>query len=60
VTLVVAGAPTGGDGAPGPGELAAQVDELVSAGSSRRDAVDAVAARHGLARRVVYAAATGR
>jgi len=60
VTLVVAGAPDGGDEVPGPDELAAQVADLVAAGSTRRDAVDEVAARHGLARRVVYAAATGR
>ena len=58
VTLVVAGAPDGGDETPGRDELAAQVAELVAAGSTRRDAVDEVAARHGLARRVVYAAAT--
>jgi 16S rRNA (cytidine1402-2'-O)-methyltransferase len=38
--------------------LAAAVTELVAAGGSRRDAVDAVAARFGIARRVVYAAAT--
>jgi 16S rRNA (cytidine1402-2'-O)-methyltransferase len=40
--------------------LAAAVAELVTAGGSRRDAVDAIAARYGLARRVVYAAATKR
>jgi 16S rRNA (cytidine1402-2'-O)-methyltransferase len=60
VTLVIAGAPDGSDRAPGPDDLAAEVADLVSAGSSRRDAVDEVAARHGLARRVVYAAATAR
>lgn len=59
VTLVVAGAtedvePAGAD------ELAAAVAELVKGGGSRRDAVDVVAARYGLARRVVYAAATRR
>ncbi|MGS0687481.1 16S rRNA (cytidine(1402)-2'-O)-methyltransferase [Nakamurella sp. GG22] len=59
VTLVVAGAtedvePAGAD------ELAAAVRELVDGGGTRRDAVDAVAARYGLARRVVYAAATRR
>jgi 16S rRNA (cytidine1402-2'-O)-methyltransferase len=40
--------------------LAAAVAELAAAGGSRRDAIDAVAARFGLARRVVYAAATRR
>ncbi len=59
VTLVVSGAtadvePAGAD------ELAAAVKELVDGGGTRRDAVDAVAARYGLARRVVYAAATRR
>lgn len=58
VTLVVHGA----TGAPAPPpddeQLAAAVQELVDGGSSRRDAVDAIAARHGLARRVVYRAAT--
>ena len=39
---------------------AAAVAELVTGGASRRDAVDVVAARHGLARRVVYAAAAGQ
>ncbi len=59
VTLVVAGA-SEDVAVPGDAELAAAVQELVDAGGSRRDAVDAVAARHGLARRVVYAAATRR
>lgn len=59
VTLVVAGA-SGQVRVPAADELAAAVAELVDAGSSRRDAVDAVAARHGLARRAVYAAATAR
>jgi 16S rRNA (cytidine1402-2'-O)-methyltransferase len=59
VTLVVAGA-SAAVTVPEDAELAAAVQELVSAGGSRRDAVDAVAARHGLARRVVYAAATRR
>lgn len=57
VTLVVAGARAAAP-APEPDELAAEVGALVDAGSSRRDAVDAVAARHGLPRRTVYAAAT--
>jgi hypothetical protein len=34
------------------------VRDLVEHGLSRRDAVDAVAADHGISRRVVYAAAT--
>lgn len=62
VTLVVAGL-TGdvrAGAGPDPAELSAQVQALVADGASRRDAVDEVAARHGLARRVVYAAATGR
>lgn len=57
VTLVVAGA-TEEVEAVTDDVLAAAVAELVAAGGSRRDAVDAVAARHGIARRVVYAAAT--
>ncbi len=60
VTLVVAGASEGGDDAPEAAALAVEVGELVAAGSSRRDAVDEVAARHGLPRRVVYAAAVSR
>ncbi len=59
LTLVVAGAPAGIDAPPPAGELAALVDELVTAGRTRRDAVDEVAARFGLPRRTVYAAATG-
>lgn len=39
-------------------DLAARVARLVAAGDSRRDAVDAVAVELGLARKVVYAAAT--
>lgn len=60
VTLVIAGASGNAVGAPEPEELAAAVADLVASGSSRRDAVDAVAARFGLARRVVYSAATAR
>ena len=59
VTLVVAGA-TDAVVPPTDEELAAAVAELAAAGGSRRDAVDAVAARFGLARRVVYAAASKR
>jgi 16S rRNA (cytidine1402-2'-O)-methyltransferase len=60
ITLVVAGASqVGPDGLDAdPATLAAEVADEVGRGSSRRDAVDIVAARHGLARRVVYAAAT--
>jgi 16S rRNA (cytidine1402-2'-O)-methyltransferase len=58
VTLVVAGADRAADAAPDAATLADEVAALVAEGSTRRDAVDAVAARHGLARRVVYAAAT--
>jgi 16S rRNA (cytidine1402-2'-O)-methyltransferase len=58
VTLVVAGADAAADAAPDAQALAGEVAALVADGSSRRDAVDAVAARYGLARRVVYAAAT--
>jgi len=59
VTLVVGGAlePVA---APTNEALAVAVAELIADGASRRDAVDAVAARLGLARRVVYAAATRR
>jgi 16S rRNA (cytidine1402-2'-O)-methyltransferase len=53
VTIVVAGAsPTAS--AADPDLLRTEVDGLVAGGLSRRDAVDAVAARHGLKRRVVY------
>jgi 16S rRNA (cytidine1402-2'-O)-methyltransferase len=40
--------------------LAAEVGQRMAAGATRRDAVDQVAAARGLARRVVYAAATSR
>lgn len=59
VTLVVAGA-TESVEAVTDEALAAAVAELVNAGGSRRDAVDAIAARYGIARRVVYSAATKR
>src|SRR6478736_5688185 len=59
VTLVVAGATEAVEAATDEA-LAVAVAELVAAGGSRRDAVDAVAARYGIARRVVYAAATRR
>jgi 16S rRNA (cytidine1402-2'-O)-methyltransferase len=53
ITVVVEGAAKVAD-ATSPADLAEEVDALVAAGSSRRDAVDAVAGSHGLARRVVY------
>lgn len=59
ITLVVAGATRAVEAASDT-VLAAAVSELVAAGGSRRDAVDAVAARYGLARRIVYAAAARR
>jgi 16S rRNA (cytidine1402-2'-O)-methyltransferase len=59
VTLVVAGAPVRAVEVDDR-TLARQVEELVAAGESRRDAVDAVAADAGLPRRRVYAAATSR
>jgi 16S rRNA (cytidine1402-2'-O)-methyltransferase len=59
VTLVVAGATAPAESATDE-QLVTAVGELIAAGGSRRDAVDAVAARYGVARRVVYAAATRR
>jgi len=59
VTLVVAGA-LGAVAPVSDEDLAAAVSGLVADGASRRDAVDVVAARFGLARRVVYAAAAGQ
>ncbi|HEY5880380.1 MAG TPA: 16S rRNA (cytidine(1402)-2'-O)-methyltransferase [Nakamurella sp.] len=60
ITLVVAGAAAVAETPPDEGRLAALVDELVSAGRTRRDAVDEIAARFGLPRRTVYAAAVAR
>ncbi|HEX7355916.1 MAG TPA: SAM-dependent methyltransferase, partial [Mycobacteriales bacterium] len=57
ITLVVAGAAPPAVTAD-PAELRGLVDTLVAGGSTRRDAVDAVAAETGLPRKVVYAAAT--
>lgn len=57
ITLVIAGAPATRPDVPAE-TLAAEVAELVAEGRSRRDAVDAVAAAHGLPRRKVYDAAT--
>jgi 16S rRNA (cytidine1402-2'-O)-methyltransferase len=53
ITVVVAGASASEEQAT-PADLAEQVDAMVAAGSTRRDAVDAVAGAHGLARRRVY------
>jgi 16S rRNA (cytidine1402-2'-O)-methyltransferase len=53
ITVVVAGASPRRDEAV-PADLAEEVAALVAAGSTRRDAVDAVAAAHGVARRSVY------
>ena len=53
ITVVVDGArPTQDQSTPA--DLSEEVEALVAAGRTRRDAVDAVAAEHGLARRVVY------
>lgn len=60
LTLVVAGAAAAPVAAPDHAELAALVDRLVGQGRTRRDAVDEIAARFGLPRRTVYAAATTR
>jgi 16S rRNA (cytidine1402-2'-O)-methyltransferase len=57
VTLVVAGAAPSVV-QPDDDVLAAAVAERMASGESRRTAVDAVAASHGLSRRAVYAAAT--
>ena len=56
ITIVVAGAPPGQSSAT-TDDLSAAVAALVASGLSRRDAVDAVAAKHGISRRQVYAAA---
>lgn len=55
VTLVVSGARTDAIGPPTDAVLGAEVAELVAAGSTRRDAIDAIAAKYGLPRRTVYA-----
>ena len=54
VVLVVAGAPAESVGDLGPGDLAAAVAAAVAAGTDRKAAVLAVAARTGLPRRTVY------
>jgi 16S rRNA (cytidine1402-2'-O)-methyltransferase len=57
LTIVVAGAAQQEDAVPSPEHLATQVATLVEHGQSKRDAVDAVAAEHGISRRLVYSAA---
>lgn len=55
--LVVGGTPAEGAELPSAGELAAEVESLVGAGLSRRDAVREVSARRGVGRSAVYDAA---
>jgi 16S rRNA (cytidine1402-2'-O)-methyltransferase len=55
LTLVVAGAPAHEKAPPSKEQLSAAVAAKVETGLSRRDAVDAVAAQHGMSRRQVYA-----
>lgn len=55
VTIVVAGS-TAAPQQPDDRQLADEVAELVAAGRTGRDAVDAVATRYGVARRLVYGA----
>jgi 16S rRNA (cytidine1402-2'-O)-methyltransferase len=57
VTVVIAGAPATAPEVD-PEALRREIETRVTAGASRRDAVDAVAAETGLPRRVVYEAAT--
>jgi 16S rRNA (cytidine1402-2'-O)-methyltransferase len=59
ITLVVAGAAATSAAEVDGEELRALVDRLVIDGMTRRDAVSAVADETGVARKVVYAAATG-
>lgn len=60
ITVVVAGAPDDDPTAAADlGALRDQVEALVGAGSSRRDAVAEVASTTGVTKKVVYAAATG-
>lgn len=55
VTLVISGATGAPVGPPSDTALGEAVADLVRSGATRRDAVDAVAARFGLPRRTVYA-----
>ncbi len=54
ITLVVAGAPAGLAGPVEPAELAAAVAEAEAVGTSRKDAIAAVATAHGLPKRTVF------
>jgi 16S rRNA (cytidine1402-2'-O)-methyltransferase len=54
ITLVVAGVPAGPPAAIAPAELAGAVAAAESGGASRKDAIAAVAAGHGLPKRVVF------
>jgi 16S rRNA (cytidine1402-2'-O)-methyltransferase len=54
ITLVVAGAPVTAASRPADADLLAEVAELESGGTPRRDAIAAVARSHGLPRREVY------
>jgi 16S rRNA (cytidine1402-2'-O)-methyltransferase len=56
ITLVVAGAPPAAAERPTDAALAAEVSELVAAGTDRKQATLEVAKRHALAKRDVYAA----
>ena len=56
LTIVVAGATQAPSAVPRSDDLAAQVAALVESGQTKRDAVDAVAAEHGISRRLVYSA----
>jgi 16S rRNA (cytidine1402-2'-O)-methyltransferase len=54
VTLVVAGAPPASAQRPDDAQLAAEVSDEESTGTSRKDAIASVAARHALPKREVY------
>ena len=60
ITVVVAGSTGVATAPPDDATLLAEIAALVEAGSSRRDAVDRVAATYDLNRRAVYALATAR
>ncbi len=60
ITVVVAGSSGASAAPPDDATLLAEIDALIAAGSSRRDAVDRVAATYDLHRRSVYALATAR
>jgi 16S rRNA (cytidine1402-2'-O)-methyltransferase len=55
ITLVVGGAPATAAERPADGRLRAAVAALEAGGTSRRDAISAVAREHGLRKREVYA-----